>query len=163
MIDTIRSKILMFWRIRDKQICSNRDCRNWRNGVMRKSTLILLGLLFVSGCGRPINRLHVDKNRQREIDINRQNLKKLQVGMSKQEVITIMGEKSAGSATSGDGTLKILYYRTNIKSDGKGITSAEAFAAEIKDQLTPVVFENGRLTGWGWRFVGSNIDKHDQP
>jgi len=132
---------------------------------MSKSTLILLVLLFVSGCGGPIDGPQMVQNRQREVDVNRQNLKKLQVGMSKQEVITIMGEKSAGSATSGDGTIEILYYHTNIKFDGKGvgITSAEEFAAEIKDQLTPVVFDSGSLTGWGWEFIDSNDEKYKPP
>jgi len=109
---------------------------------------------------------------------NKENLKKLKPGMSIREVLTVMGTETRGSSfpiveevgetitdigfsflTSsqtvrnpyrtqvlqhGRNTTEVFYYYTNVtKKDGE-ITD---------DELTPVVFENGVLVGWGNDFV----------
>lgn len=97
---------------------------------------------------------------------NRQNLIKLSPGLSKSEVLTLMGTKKV---TSDDGTVitnpyrnetaktdngqmcEILFYYTDIKREDGAITD---------DELTPLVFMDGKLTGWGWSYLGDNIKKY---
>ncbi len=120
---------------------------------MKKVIFLLLVLAIVmSGCTRPdtITR------------INRKNLMKLSIGMSKQEVLNIMGTKTMhilyGAVNNpyrsemlrleNGKTLELLYYYTDIKRRDNCITD---------DELTPLVFHNGELIGWGWSFVQEHI------
>jgi hypothetical protein len=102
------------------------------------------------------------------------NLNKLSIGMSQQQVMEIMGEgKCEDSFTNGprkeiyksatnpykkeilEGNSKVfevLYYYTDIKSNGRAITD---------DELTPLVFDDGKLIGWGWSFLGQNVQKYE--
>ena len=41
-------------------------------------------------------------------------------------------------------SLEVLYYVTQIKKDD-GVFN--------KDELTPLIFENGKLIGWGWNYL----------
>lgn len=125
---------------------------------MRRFSLILLGsVFFVVGCEQPNDSYRLVENQKTEVAMNRKNLKNLEVGMSRQQVITIMGEKTAGSAIISDENREILFYRTNIKCARNDITSPEDF---LKYQITPIVFENGELVGWGWEFFESNSENH---
>jgi hypothetical protein len=45
--------------------------------------------------------------------------------------------------------VSILYYRTEDRS---------TTATTVKDECTPFVFINGKLTGWGDRLLTSNIN-----
>jgi len=138
-------------------------------------TALLLGLLLlvmmVSGCieGR------------RGISVvtapNRANLLKLSIGMLRQKVINIMGteEMIAFYAPPGTGLihrktiiitnpyrseilqgkdkiLEIIYYATDVKRDDGVITD---------DELTPLVFDNGTLIGWGWSFLVESVKKYE--
>lgn len=79
-------------------------------------------------------------------DKNRSNLAKLSLGMSKDQVMTLMGvsdlsesylQQSAGQAEK---EVLVLFYRTQRShSDGK----------TTKDECTPVVLSNHVLVGWG--------------
>lgn len=95
---------------------------------------------------------------------NREHLLKLSIGMSKEEAINIMGKKrfSAGNliysetplminnpyrseiVAGRDKTLEIIYYVTDVKKNDGVITD---------DELTPLVFEDGKLIGWGQTFL----------
>jgi hypothetical protein len=92
--------------------------------------------------------------------INCNNLDKLNADMNKDEVLKIMGDKTvdcvAGSEEkpidnpykrelikSGERQFEILYYYTHVKKKDRKITD---------DELTPLVFENEKLIGWGWDF-----------
>jgi len=96
---------------------------------------------------------------------NRRNLLKLSIGMTKQEVLSIMGDKYAedGIITANnpyrsetlqgkDKTFEVLYYYTDIKKADSAITD---------DELTPLVFEESKLVGWGWGFLQENIQKYE--
>ena len=97
---------------------------------------------------------------------NRQNLMKLSIGMSKDEVLTIMGTKTEFVPYMGminnpyrvetlqgkDKSLIVLYYYTDRKRADNAITD---------DELTPLVFDNDKLIGWGLGFLEQNIQKYE--
>jgi hypothetical protein len=113
--------------------------------MMRETFCILLILLFGTGCRPAENRFHVEGNKQ--------NLSKLAVGMSKEQVLSIMGEKYAAEIKSGDRTFEVFYYSMCIKSDLRKRTDSEK-------RLIPLVFDEGILVGWGWGFFDTNIYKY---
>lgn len=88
---------------------------------------------------------------------NRNNLALLESGMSKLEVSKIMGKNSVKSSgayignpykteafknTEGE-SISIFWYYTQIRSSNGRVDD---------DELTPVVFKNGKLEGYGWSF-----------
>ena len=104
---------------------------------------------------------------------NRENLMRLSIGMDKTQVVNIMGIETkkawtpykGGRATilinnpyrseiiqSKDKTFEVLYYLTDDKT-GNGIIT--------DDCLLPLVFENGKLVGWGWSFLQDNVQKYE--
>jgi len=128
-----------------------------------KKTIFLTMLLFLSaGC---ISR--VDKVRT----INRQNLLKLSVGMDKAQALKVMGNaKAAGGAgeptinspykseilQGREKTFEVVYYYTDIKNP------LYSTVVTVHDrELTPLVFDDGILIGWGWQFLDQNMKKHD--
>ena len=100
----------------------------------------------------------------------------IKTGMSKEEVMGIMGTKTVKakdgyweryshtyhpSATNPyrteilqgkEKTFEVLYYYTDVKKDDGSITD---------DELTPMVFYNGKLIGWGQGFLDVNIKKYE--
>ncbi len=135
---------------------------------MRKILVFLLSVALMSGCA---SVGHLD----RLMTENRQNILKLQIGMTKQEALDVMGNRSATEVyfrnltgsdqltvnnpykseilQGKDGkTLEILYYYIEKKRVDNIITD---------DSLTPLVFDNGKLIGWGWGFLQDNINKYE--
>ena len=47
-----------------------------------------------------------------------------------------------------DKLFEVIYYVTDVKNDDNAITD---------DELTPLIFDNGKLIGWGWSFLEDNI------
>ena len=111
---------------------------------------------------------------------NASNLHQLEIGMSKQAVLEIMGSDTetvteevyyqgflAGyrelevsnpykSETKklGDKTYEILYYYADIFGMRMGYWDASYRDRKVTDNsLTPLVFENDRLIGWGREFA----------
>ena len=134
---------------------------------MRKTFLALLCFVLV-GCATTLSDV---------ITPNRESLLKLSVGMSKEEVTNIMPKGKgtvipfAGPYTGligrgitinnpyrsetlqgKDKTFEVLYYVTDVKKDDNAITD---------DELTPLVFDNGKLMGWGWSFLQDNAQKYE--
>jgi hypothetical protein len=105
---------------------------------------------------------------------NRVNLSKLSLGMSKEDAIAVMGQKkfSAGNffyneipvtinnpyrneivAGKDGSTLEVFYYVTDVHRNDGLITD---------DELTPLVFDNGKLIGWGQTFLNDITRKSSQ-
>jgi hypothetical protein len=107
---------------------------------------------------------------------NRQNLMKLHIGITKEEALSIMGTEKATdtyytqavTATNPykseilqgkDKTLEVIYYYTEMKrASFEGLSGMTGIA---DDELTPLVFDNGKLIGWGWSFLNDNIQKYE--
>lgn len=80
-------------------------------------------------------------------------MNKLEIGMSKERVLSVMGETYAADIRSGDNTFEVLYYPVSIGDDVRKTTDSEM-------RLIPLVFDEGILIGWGWEFFDNNIDNH---
>ncbi|MFC1594631.1 DUF3192 domain-containing protein [Candidatus Omnitrophota bacterium] len=124
--------------------------------------VICFGLI---GCATSIDRIFL---------IDRGNLSKLAVGMTKENVATVMrGGSPKGKGIEGaDGVIRyftldnvyrsekfvgdnvlvdVFYYVTTIvREDG----------IIVDDELTPVIFEENRFTGWGWPFLQTRLRKY---
>ncbi len=83
-----------------------------------------------------------------EMRNNRENLQKLQIGMTQDQVREIMGEPLDEVFSSGD----IWFYYTEYKwMDGMN----------TRDECTPVMFdEDGKLIGTGYEFYKNELDKN---
>jgi len=116
--------------------------------------LVLLLCFWLFGC-YTLDSLRMD---------NRRNIKKITVGMTKQQVLDMMGYDyaeegalrvnnpySAETMWGENKTLDVYYYYTDIERADTAITSIE---------LTPLVFEDGLLVGWGWDYLQGSIDKY---
>lgn len=149
-----------------------------------KKLLVLLLCLGLTGCiplligagvgtGVALNRKSISQTTA----VNRTNLLKLSLGISKDEAISIMGTKPMDAnytelsgkrkITRGititnpyrsevlqgkDKTLEVIYYVTDDKNNDGAISD---------DELTPLVFDNGKLIGWGQGFLQDNIQKYE--
>ena len=96
--------------------------------------------IFLSGCIVIGDRDNHEEWRveQRE---NREIISELELGTSRDRILILMGAPAFSEAFSKNGDdYQVLYYRTQHRhSDGD----------TTKDETTPLVFKNDRLTGWG--------------
>lgn len=101
---------------------------------------------------------------------NRERLNKVSIGMTKEEVLNIMGTKRINAyddmslvevinnpykteiLRGKDRTFEVLYYYTEHK---------RADGAISDDELTPLVFDEGKLIGWGWSFFEDTTQKYE--
>lgn len=117
---------------------------------MKKHRLIWVIAVWVAGC----STFYLDSaDLLREA--NTENLKRLAPGMDKAVVVQIMGTEPSKSLfmwidnpyrsesiVGKDGrTYEVLYYYTDLKQRDDKITD---------DELTPVIFAEGKLVGWGY-------------
>lgn len=101
-------------------------------------------------------------------ELNRGNLKRLAVGMTKEQAMAIMGTRTFRDEDDGDfvvpnpyrsesyqaldGTMyELLSYYTDLNQSDYKLS---------KDEMTPLIFENGKLIGWGWVFVDKLDMRH---
>lgn len=112
---------------------------------------VALVLFLFGGCAGPVALL-----RQ-----NSQAMVGLQPGMSEEQLRTRMGTSPVDDIPNpyrselyraGDQQIKILYYYTNRRS-ADGIID--------DDELTPFVFVDGLLDGWGWSYLGDVAERYD--
>ena len=77
---------------------------------------------------------------------NRNNLSRLTLDMSRQQVLTVMKRpyRSETLSLSNGKRLELLYYHTDLKTPDGAVTD---------DELTPVVMIEGKVIGWGWILV----------
>ncbi len=122
-------------------------------------SLALTPFLFAFGC----------KSEDQAVQIrteNKQNLMKLTVGMTREEVMQVMGDKTVTvgmgkssvsvtnpytrkTITTGDKEYEVFYYYTDFQQADYPFKKFKVLDAD----LTPVVFENGKLIGWGRDFL----------
>jgi hypothetical protein len=119
---------------------------------MKKLGVILLLVLMVWGCGSSLEQLRTR---------NRENLLRLSLGMSKFDVLQIMGTETVESVNNPyrvetpkgkDGELyEVLFYHTDKKKKSDLISDSE---------LTPIVFKDNVLIGWGWAFLSEVVPNY---
>lgn len=97
---------------------------------MRALTYVLVVLTF-SGCGAVNDGVNLYTSSS-----NRSALNKLAVGMTRAEVVAIMGDPHKREA---DGRAEFLVYRTETYDHGDS-------------SFTPIVLIDGKVTGWGRNF-----------
>jgi len=117
-----------------------------------KKLCVLLMILSIAGC--------VSSNEQIRTK-NRENLLRLSLGMAKFDVLQIMGTQTVESITNPykvetpkgkDGSLyEVLFYHTDLRNK-------DGLVAD--NELTPMVFENGQLIGWGWAFLSEVVPNY---
>jgi hypothetical protein len=122
---------------------------------MKRAVIPLL--LVLAGCGN----FYLDTSDLLRTQ-NAENIRKLTVGMRKEVVMQLMGtEPSKGvfmwidnpyrteTVTGQDGQIyEVLYYYTDLKKRDDKITD---------DELTPLVFTDGKLVGWGYPFLDRKV------
>jgi hypothetical protein len=122
---------------------------------MKKVVVVSVLFVLIAGCTSSLDRVRT---------ANRRNLLKLSVGMTKEQALAIMGHKSGGGRfgeptvnspykseilPGKDKTFEVLYYYTDVES-----TVYTANPATIPaNELTPLIFDNGKLIGWGADFL----------
>ena len=120
--------------------------------------IILIPICFlIFNCGLTFN--------SEVASTNRQNLNKISLGDTKEVVIEKMGgikiittyesqinfPYKTEILVDKNKTYEVLFYFSNIIKDDSKITD---------DELTPIVFFEGKVIGYGWMFVEDNIEKY---
>ena len=120
-----------------------------------KSVFIATLVLLIAGCSLG----HIRGQ-------NRERLLELSPGMTRHEVLSVMGTEKIltddfDSITnpyrtelyrSGGNTFELLLYYTDKKRVDGAITD---------DELTPLVIMDGKLDGWGWSYWDSLLQKYE--
>jgi len=106
---------------------------------MKKAIIILLLSGLLGGCGA-VKGLQASANRNQ--------LDRLKVGMTTDQVRQAMGKPYKSEFY---GTKQMWFYITEWQSDGQ----------TTLDEMTPLVFENDILLGWGHNFVKDRVRRYD--
>ena len=127
----------------------------------KKYLVLLLAVAVAVGCS---SKEYV-RQYQSGVAENRARLASLRVGMSRAEAEAAMGRgttvsrkriqlrnpyRSETMKLSDSRSVEVLYYVT----DGRIWEDPET------QTLTPLLFENGRLVGWGWAFLTPDKPKY---
>ena len=124
---------------------------------MRRNISLVLSLLLFFSCGIATRNFR---------DLNRRNILKLSIGMEKTDVLRVMGNRQVKDSQLGTVTnpykseifkaqekvFEIWYYYTDR-------TVADGMISE--GELTPVIFEDERLVGWGEGFFQDLVKKYE--
>jgi outer membrane protein assembly factor BamE (lipoprotein component of BamABCDE complex) len=98
----------------------------------------------LSGCVVAVGGDHDfddDSNWKKTQRYNQEQVNKLQMNMTADDIRTLMGKPDFSESFNKDGeTVQVLFYRTHhSKSDGK----------TTKEECTPLIFKQNKLVGWG--------------
>ena len=111
---------------------------------MRGVSLLLTLLCFVAACAGSAYRTGI------EAEQNRANFLKLNLGMTKDQVQTVMGPPYKTEMYQvGDRPMEFWLYLTEGKSVSYDKLSDSNF--------TPLAFENGILKGWGRNYYDNEL------
>ncbi len=115
---------------------------------MVKTAVTLLAVIFFVGCGGSTGKT------QAQAEQNVKTLLSLDMGMTQDEVLLAMGEpKKKKTHLLGDRTVEAWFYLT------EGLIINDSIMRD--SDYTPVVFEGGKLTGWGRNFYSRTLQyKH---
>lgn len=98
---------------------------------------------------------------------NREHLNALSVGMSRADVLRVMGTKTittrerpktvtnpyrTESYESHGQRIEVVYYYTDLKRADGAITD---------DELTPIVLVDGKVDGWGWGYWQDLVQRYE--
>lgn len=116
---------------------------------MKRKICLLMAVLLISGC--------TTISLYRTLKPNRENLQKLSIGMTKEQVLETMGTEPfiwnnmtianpfrVSMLRSSDSMYEVFYYVVKVVTDD-GIID--------ENELIPIVLENGKLVGWGWDYL----------
>ena len=111
-----------------------------------KRLLVVLLCLALAGCATtPLGMIRRNMTRGK--------LNQLELGMDKQQAVALLGNPYRTETLQGkDKIFLVYYYWTDIKQTDGAITD---------DELTPLVFDNDQLIGWGWSFLQDNAQKYE--
>lgn len=124
---------------------------------MKKKIVLLMLCVLIAGCSSPLDRVR---------KTNRERILKLSTGLTKEEALKVMG-KSAGGGLFGEPTVKSPYKSETLQSGGRNFEILYYYTdinsrihisnpGTIRDKdLTPLVFEDDILIGWGNSFLES--------
>jgi len=117
-----------------------------------KKLCVFLMILSIAGCVSSSEQIRTK---------NRENLLRLSLGMPKFDVLQIMGTQTVESITNPykvetpkgkNGSLyEVLFYHTDVKNK-------DGLVAD--NELTPLVFEDSQLIGWGWAFLSEIVPNY---
>jgi len=112
---------------------------------MKRTICLFIIAILVSGCAS-------SSVMPWDIEKARNNLMKLELGMSKQEVINTMGTPYNREAYSTpEGQLEFLIYLTKY-----------TYSGSIPDSdTTPICLFNGKVTGWGRNFYEQQKQRYE--
>jgi hypothetical protein len=133
--------------------------------MKRLGVIVLCGML--TGCGG----LLLDDFRS----TNRENLSRITIGMTRAQASQVMGSRSVSivenqfsifnqtsttvnnpyrtaAFTANNKQYDIMYYYTDLKRADGVITD---------DELTPIVFEGGKVIGWGQEMLSGTLNKYE--
>lgn len=110
---------------------------------MFKLASSMIVLIFLIGCaGSPVRTGW-------EAEKNRKSMFHLQVGMSKNDVLNLLGEPRKTEAYSiADKNIEFWLYMTEGKGSDRKLNDSN---------FTPLAFENERLIGWGRNFYDQTL------
>jgi len=107
---------------------------------------------------------------------NRMNLLKLSNGMTKPQVLEIMGVGEAKvccpihtvtnphrseAYQAGGAAWEILFYYTDKKTETFNTPAGSNAGVIQDDELVPLVFRDGKLDGWGWSYWNDVVQRYE--
>ena len=123
--------------------------------MFRNIFIVLMISVLLSGCAR-LSEIRGE---------NRQKLLGLSTGLTKQEVLNVMGTETMKTRRrvitnpyrtemyrSNGREIELLLYYTDVKKSDGAITD---------DELTPLVLMDGKLDGWGWLYWDDIVHKYE--
>ncbi len=111
---------------------------------MKKLIYLIVMAMLMSGCATSTMPWDIDRARN--------NLMKLELGMSKQEVTSVMGLPYQREAyVTPEGNVEYLIYLTKYTNKG----------SIPESDTTPICLLNGKITGWGRNFYEQQKQKYE--